>query len=147
MFTGPNKVKCGGVLQNLSSNSKSPFEEHFSRDIIDCIGPLPKIKNRKGLMRFLGMADYYWKFNKNFSDMAIPMTEFVKEDQKYHWTSNCQHAFDNIKSLLCSVPVLVALDYCKPFVLSVDACDTGVVGILLMMREQNIWCVTFQKVQ
>ena len=44
-------------------------------------------KNRKGLMRFLGMARYYRKFCKNFL-----------LDRKYHWTSNCQHAFNNIKS-------------------------------------------------
>ena len=54
------------------------------------------------------MASYYRKFCKNFSDIAVPFTELLKKDRKYHWTSNCQHAFDNIKSLLFSVPVLVA---------------------------------------
>ena len=92
---------------------------------IKCIVEYPIPENRKGLMSFLGMAGYYRKFCKNFSDIAVPLTELLKKVKKYHWTSNCQHGFDNIKSLLCSVPILVAPDFCKMFILNGDASDTG----------------------
>ena len=105
---------------------------------IKCIVEYPIPGNRKGLMRFLGMAGYYRKFCKNFSDIAVPLTELLKKDRKYHWTSNCQYAFDNIKSLLCSVPVLVAPDFCKPFILNVDASDTGAGAILLQADDEGI---------
>ena len=88
---------------------------------IKCIVEYPILENRKGLMRFLGMAGYYRKFCQNFSDIAVPLTDLLKKDQKYHWTSNCQHAFDSIESLLWSVPVLMAPDFCKPFILNVGA--------------------------
>ena len=105
---------------------------------IKCIVEYPIPENRKGLMRFLGMAGYYRKFCKNFSDIAVPLTELLKKDHKYHWTSNCQYAFDNIKSLLCSVPVLVAPDFCKPYILNVNASDTGVGAILLQADDEGI---------
>ena len=89
-------------------------------------------------MRFLEMAGYYRKFCKNFSDIAVPLTELLKKDRKYHWTSNYQHAFDNIKSLLCSVPILVAPDFCKPFILNVNASDMGAGAILLQADDEGI---------
>ena len=42
---------------------------------IKCIVEYPIPENRKGLMRFLGMAGYYRKFCMNFSDIAVPLTE------------------------------------------------------------------------
>ena len=98
---------------------------------IKCIAEYPIPENRKGLMRFLGMAGYYKKFCKNFSDIAVPLKS---KDQKYHWTSNCHRAFDNIKSLLC----LVAPDFCKLFILNVDVSDTGVGAILLQADDEGI---------
>ena len=44
------------------------------KSIIDY--PIPE--NKKSVMRFLGMAGYYRKFCKNFSEVTAPLTEVLK---------------------------------------------------------------------
>ena len=56
------------------------------KSIIDY--PIPE--NKKSLMRFLGMAGYYRKFCKNFSEVTAPLTELLKKNVKYHWSETCQ---------------------------------------------------------
>ena len=43
-------------------------------------------ENKKSLMRFLGMAGYYRKFCKNFSEITAPLTELLKTGVKHHWS-------------------------------------------------------------
>ena len=39
----------------------------------------------KGVQRFLGMGNYYWKFVKNYSRIVAPLTELSKKDRKFEW--------------------------------------------------------------
>ena len=71
--------------------------------------PVPKCKRQ--LMRFLGMAGYYRKFCKNFSGIAEPLTNLLKKSTKFKWNEKCQDAFDCLKAILKSAPVLLAPDF------------------------------------
>ena len=104
------------------------------KSIIDY--PIPE--NKKSLMRFLGMAGYYRKFCKNFSEVTAPLTELLKKNVKYHWSETCQKSFDKVKNLLCLEPVLTAPDFSKPFRLAVDASDVGAGAVLLQCDNEDI---------
>jgi hypothetical protein len=39
---------------------------------------------------FLGLARYYRRFVEGFSKMSKPMTELLKKDKKFKWTSVCE---------------------------------------------------------
>lgn len=54
------------------------------------------------------------------------------------WSKECQGAFEKIKSLLLSVPVLKAPDFEKPFKLQVDASDIGAGAVLLQEGHHGI---------
>ena len=56
---------------------------------------IPEIK-KKNLMRFLGMASYYRRFCKNFSDVVIPLTILLKKIKDFVWDNQCQAAFDKV---------------------------------------------------
>ena len=98
---------------------------------IEAIIQYPVPTTRKSLMRFLGMASYYRRFCKNFSSVASPLTALTSSKVKFLWTDECNVSFEQLKSLLCSNPVLQSPDFSRPFVLQVDACDTGAGGVLL----------------
>ena len=66
------------------------------KSIIDYTIP----KNTKSLMRFLGMAGYYRKFCKKFSEITAPLTELLKKGVKYHWSEARHKSFDKVKNLL-----------------------------------------------
>ncbi|XDV49410.1 hypothetical protein PO909_018663 [Leuciscus waleckii] len=95
--------------------------------------PIPK--NRRDLRRFLGMTGYYRCFCKNFSSVAYPLTELLRKAVSFKWTSECQSAFEALKTLLCSSPVLVAPLFEKPFLIEVDASGSGVGAVLLQTGE------------
>ena len=60
----------------------------------------------KQVQQFLGLANYYRRFIKNFSDIAAPLSHLTKKDVKFQWTSDCQIAMEKLKLALCRAPVL-----------------------------------------
>jgi hypothetical protein len=42
---------------------------------------------------FLGLARYYRRFIEGFSKISKPMTELLKKDKKFDWTSACEASF------------------------------------------------------
>ena len=93
---------------------------------------------RKQIQRFLGMCGFYRKFCPNFSMIAAPLTDLVSPKKKFVWTDNCQEAFEKLKSLLMSEPVLQMPNLKLPFVLQVDASDSGVGGVLMQKSDDDI---------
>jgi hypothetical protein len=105
---------------------------------INNIVQYPQPTNQRSLMRFLGMAGYYRKFCKNFSEITVPLTDLLHKNKKYIWSDVCQKSFDKVKAMLCSTPILMAPDFEKPFMLATDASDFGAGAILLQIGEDNI---------
>ena len=94
--------------------------------------------SRGELKRFLGMAGYYRSFCKNFATAAAPLTSLLSPKVHFVWTEMCQLAFENLKALLVSAPVLAAPDFNKPFKLAVDASDAGVGAALLQDDSSGV---------
>jgi len=106
---------------------------------IEAIVKFPVPEDKKDLMRFLGMAGYYRKFCHNFSSLAEPLTALLKGGVKFVWTATCQNAFNKIKTVLRSEPILMAPNFTKQFKLYVDASDVGMGAVLLQadVNEQD----------
>ena len=82
------------------------------------------------------MAGYYRKFCRNFSVIAEPLTNLLRKGTKFVWNEKCHLAFDKLKAILKSTPVLLAPDFDKCFKLAVDASDTGA-GAVLIQEDDN----------
>lgn len=91
-------------------------------------------------MRSLGMAGYYSAFCKNFSVVVSPLTNLLKANAEFIWSTQCQEAFDAVKALLCLPPVLAAPNFGKPFKLQVDASQIGAGAVLLQENDDNVEC-------
>ncbi|WVZ75481.1 hypothetical protein U9M48_023527, partial [Paspalum notatum var. saurae] len=81
--------------------------------------------------------NYYRRFIKDFSKTAKPMTSLTKKNAKYLWSSNCEEAFQTLKKLLTSAPVLAQPDVTKPFDVYCDASGNGL-GCVLMQEGRVI---------
>ncbi|XP_076060345.1 uncharacterized protein LOC143036674 [Oratosquilla oratoria] len=104
---------------------------------VEAIEALAAPANRKAVQRFLGVAGYYRRFCPNFSKLAKPLTDLVSPKVKFRWTLECQEAFDKIKSILTSKPVLHGPDFSKNFTINVDASDAAA-GAVLMQEHDGI---------
>ena len=52
----------------------------------------------------------------------------------------CQAAFQQVKAMLSSQPILLAPDFQKSFLLMVDASDKGAGAVLMQQDEKGIEC-------
>ena len=80
--------------------------------------------------QFLGLASYYRRFVPEFSRIASPLHSLLKRNAVFCWTSDCQHAFDKLKSLLVGAPVLAYPQFDRPFILETDASVLGLGAVL-----------------
>ena len=105
---------------------------------VEAILNFPVPENKRALRRFLGMSGFYRKFCKNFADVAAPLTNLLRKDVPYSWTSTCQVAFERLKSTLASTPVLAAPDFDRAFILEVDASDVGAGSVLIQADDAGL---------
>ena len=86
---------------------------------------------------FLGLAGYYRRFIPNFSKISKPMTKLLEKDSKFVWSEECEEAFQTLKKLLTTAPVLAQPNLEKPFDVYCDASGTGI-GAVLMQEGRVI---------
>ena len=92
---------------------------------IQCIRDFPVPTTAKALKEFLGMSQFCDRFIPNFSVIAAPLYELAKPYSSFSWSSDAQTAFETIKQLLTSAPVLCAPTSDDSFIFEVDASDKG----------------------
>lgn len=97
---------------------------------VEAILNFPAPATRRDLRRFLGMVGYYRSFCKNFSTVAAPLTDLLSTKRVFEWNDTCQSAFDSVRALLTTAPVLAAPDFSLPFSVAVDASDLGAGAVL-----------------
>lgn len=88
-------------------------------------------RTEKQLKGFLGATGYYRKFVKDYSKVAYPMIKYLKKDNRIN-VNDPQYiaAFENLKSLITSHPILKYPEYDKPFVVTTDASDHAIGAVL-----------------
>jgi hypothetical protein len=88
-------------------------------------------KDGKGMLRFLGLANYFRKFIPNFSLTAAPLYHLTKKNVKYDNGPALQACFEKVKQALVQPPVLAYPDPTKPYELISDASVMGCGAILV----------------
>jgi hypothetical protein len=92
-------------------------------------------KSAHQIRSFLGLAGYYRRFIPDFSRIAKPMTELLKKGVKFVWSEACDKAFQKLRELLASAPVLAQPDNSKPYEVYCDASGAGL-GCVLMQENR-----------
>ncbi len=90
--------------------------------------PVPD--SRIALQRFLGFNNFYRRFIRSFSQVAAPLTALTSIRSHFTWSEMAQNAFDHLKRLFTSAPILITPDPTRQFIIEVDASDVGVGAIL-----------------
>ncbi|GKA38429.1 reverse transcriptase domain-containing protein, partial [Tanacetum coccineum] len=105
---------------------------------INVISKLLPPTNIKGIRSFLGHADFYRRFIKDFSKIARPLTKLLEKDTLFEFNEECQKAFDLLKEKLTCAPVIVSPNWNLPFEHMCDASDFSVGAILRQKDEFDI---------
>ncbi|KAL5596475.1 uncharacterized protein BROUX77_007159 [Berkeleyomyces rouxiae] len=84
----------------------------------------------KGVQSFLGFANFYRRFIRDFSRICTPLFELTKKTQSFVWSSECEAAFHTLKDLFCSEPILKHFDYLLDTVIETDASDRVISAVM-----------------
>ncbi len=101
---------------------------------VRAVSEWPVPDSRRALQRFLGFANFYRRFIRNYSQTAAPLTALTSTCVPFRWTEQAQKAFTKLKSCFTSAPVLSVPDPELQFIVEVDASEVGV-GAVLSQRS------------
>ncbi len=91
----------------------------------------------KELQSFLGFANFYRRFIKDFSLHSAPLTSLLRGKPKYlSWNSNAHKAFELLKTAFSTALILRHPDPQVPLVVEVDASSTRVGAMLSQLHGE-----------
>lgn len=99
-------------------------------DKISAISKYPIPKTTKQIKGFLGLLGYYRRFIPDFAKVTKPLTACLKKGSKIVINSDYINCFEHCKTLLSNDPILVYPDFSAEFILTTDASNYALGGIL-----------------
>ena len=105
-------------------------EKNAATAKVEAVQQAPAPKNITELRSFLGLLNYYGKFMPNLSTLLHPLHQLLKGDHAWHWSQDCEQAFQEAKRKLSAAPILVHYDPKLPMRLAGDASNYGVGAVL-----------------
>ena len=135
------KVKFLGHIISAEGISTDPQK-------ISAIQDWPRPQTVHELRRFLGFSGYYRRFVNQYSKIVKPLNDLLKgktprdskgkfEKQQLDWQDSQEQAFQKIKHLLTTPPVLGFANYGSPFILTTDASLEGL-GTVLYQEQDGV---------
>ena len=86
---------------------------------------------------FLGFANFYRRFIKDYSGIARPLTELTKKTGKeWSWNPEAETAFQELKKRFTTAPILAHFDASRPIIIETDASDFAI-GAVLSQRDNE----------
>ncbi len=77
-------------------------------------------KSVKSVQSFIGFANFYWKFIKNFSNLIMSMMALIQKNTLFKWTEKVNQSFMKLKAMFISVPILVSFNHTCMTVMKTD---------------------------
>lgn len=101
-----------------------------NREKIKAIVEAPAPTNVSQLKALLGMVEYYAKFLPGLNVSFAPLFKLLRKDTEWLWDEACQKAFNKCKRDLSSDRLLTHYDQRLPMILTCDASNDGIAGVL-----------------
>ena len=116
---------------------------HASPYKVRAVVEWPRPKDVHDVRSFLGLASYYRKFIRGFSEIARPLTDLTRAAKEFNWKEPQQSAFIRLKMALATAPILLLPDFELPFVITTDASEAAVGAILEQNQGRGLQPVAF----
>ena len=97
------------------------------------------LKSVKDIQKFLGLANYYRQFVKDFVKIAKLLHEMTTKEIKWNWEKKQQKVFEELKERFTTESVLVTLGLDREMRVEADMSDFAMNEVLLMKCEDEKW--------
>jgi hypothetical protein len=114
-------------------------ENQVEMDPVKVVGVAdwPEPCNKREVQSFLGFANFYHQFIKDFSYHARPLFNLTKNEQKWQWGSSEISAFRKLKELVTSAPVLTTPTDDQSFCIEADSSDFVTGAVLSQLSTED----------
>ena len=114
-------------------------------DKVEAIQMASPPTTKKEMRSFMGLSSFYRRYVPNFSTLASPLTDATRkgEPNTIKWTEPMNKAFESLKNVLVTRPVLRLPDWNKPFCLRTDASNSGIGAMLVQEYEDGPFPVLY----
>ena len=99
----------------------------------------PTPRNTKDVQKFIGLANYYQQFIRDFSRVAKPLNMLVGKDRKWKWRAKQKGAFKELKRRFTMEPVLAIPNKDQKIRVEADVSDYATGGTLSVKRADGKW--------
>jgi hypothetical protein len=94
-------------------------------------------RSTRGVRSFVGFANYYRGFIHGFTILVTPLTELTKKGTPFKWGLEAQKAFEKLKAMFITAPILAQFDPEKETLLEADSSGWSVGGVLSQYNENG----------
>jgi len=129
------KVREVGFLGVIIGKDGVRIEKEKVQGVIEW--PVPR--SVKDVQKFLGLANYYRQFVKDFTKIAKPLHEIMRKETKWNWRERQQKAFEELKKRFMMEPVLVTPYLDREMRVEADVSDFVTGGVLSMKCKDGKW--------
>ncbi|KAM2692977.1 hypothetical protein EV2_007201 [Malus domestica] len=126
-------VRQGIVLGHIVSERGIEVD----KSKIDLVRYLPSPTSVREVRSFLGHAGFYRRFIKDFSKISNPLCRLLQKDVAFDFNKECEKAFNHLKDMLTSAPIIVPPDWSLPFELMCDASDYALGAVLGQRKDKR----------
>jgi len=85
--------------------------------------------NVKGIQNFLGFANFYRRFIRDYSKITTPLSSLTRKEKGWEWSDKQQEAFETLKKAMITEPILQDFDLERPVTIETDASDYAIGAI------------------
>ena len=103
--------------------------------------PIPR--KVKDIQSFLGFANFYRRFIRDYSKITIPLTRLTRKGIPWEWSDKAQSAFEDLKKAFTSAPILTHWIPDAPIVVETDASDYALAAIVSTYVDGDIHPIAF----
>ncbi|UYV70935.1 K02A2.6-like [Cordylochernes scorpioides] len=104
-------------------------------DNVAALRDLKRPHNIKAVRSLLGTVNYYRRFIPNAGEVLAPLSNLLRKGHRFAWGTIEQSAFETVKGILTSEPLLIHPTIGIPFILNTDA--SGIAVGACLQQEVN----------
>jgi len=97
----------------------------------------------KDVQSFIGFANFYRCFIKDYLELILPLTWLTRKNEPWSWSTLCQTSFKTLKEAFTSASTLVHWDLHSPMIMETDASDHALAAILSTQVNGNVHLIAF----
>ncbi|MBW0571535.1 hypothetical protein O181_111250 [Austropuccinia psidii MF-1] len=103
----------------------------------------PPPRNFKALPSFLGFANFYLRFIKNYSKKISSLTSFLKKDSHFRLNKEALRQFHQLKEAFTIAPIFSHFDPSLPTIVETDASDYAFGAVLSQISDSGKHPIAF----